>query len=96
MPSLREGFGLAALEALASGVPVIASDLPALAGIVRDGVDGLLMPPGNSDAFRVTLAQFVSDGILRESLSRNAGTNLDRWDIQSHVGRILSISGLSS
>ena len=58
VPSLEpEGFGLAAAEALAHGVPVIASRTGALGEIIEHGVNGLLVPPG--DAAR--LAQAIDD-----------------------------------
>jgi len=48
-PSLYEGFGLPAAEALACGTPVVATTAGALPDIVEDGVSGLLVPPGEVD-----------------------------------------------
>src|SRR6185437_8816337 len=55
-----EAFGMVLLEAMASGRPVIASDLPGVRSVVRDGVDGFLTVPGDADALAgrlLTLAQ---------------------------------------
>jgi L-malate glycosyltransferase len=48
VPSLYEGFGLVAAEAMAAGKPVVASDVDGLCEIIDDGETGILVPPGNS------------------------------------------------
>ena len=50
VPSLYEGFGLAAAEAMAAGVPVIASSTGGLPEVVEHGSSGLLVPPGDAEA----------------------------------------------
>jgi glycosyltransferase involved in cell wall biosynthesis len=50
MPSRSEAWGLAALEAMANGVPVIASDIGGLREMVGDGSPGFLVPPGDASA----------------------------------------------
>jgi glycosyltransferase involved in cell wall biosynthesis len=61
VPSLSyETFSLTLHEAWAAGVPVIASDLGVMARAVRHGVDGLLVPPGDVDAWAATLARLAA------------------------------------
>jgi glycosyltransferase involved in cell wall biosynthesis len=65
VPSLwYETFAFVVSEAFAAGVPVVASRLGPLADRVEEGVDGLLVPPGDVDALRVALLQFLEDPTL--------------------------------
>jgi glycosyltransferase involved in cell wall biosynthesis len=67
-----EAFGIAALEALASGVPVVASDLPGVRTVVRDGVNGFVVPPGDTAALTARLAQILGDTALRQRMGEAA------------------------
>jgi glycosyltransferase-like protein len=67
-PSAKEGFGLAALEALASGLPVVASDLDVLRTFLKDGRSALLVPVGDQDALASALARLARDPDRRERL----------------------------
>jgi glycosyltransferase involved in cell wall biosynthesis len=58
-PSWYEGFGLPALEALACGAPVVASDLPALREVLGDQAE--LVPPGDAAALADALARVLQD-----------------------------------
>lgn len=65
MPSLREGFGLALLEAMACAVPVVASAVSAIPEVVVHGETGLLCPPRDVEAFSQALGALLSDADLR-------------------------------
>jgi D-inositol-3-phosphate glycosyltransferase len=67
-----EGFGMVAAEALACGTPVVASAQGGLAEVVRDGVDGLLVPPGDAGALGRALVRAVDDRPLLALLARGA------------------------
>lgn len=72
LPSETESFGLAALEALSSGVPVVAHATGGLPEVVRDGVTGFLVPPGAVDAMAARLAALLDDADLRATMGRAA------------------------
>jgi glycosyltransferase involved in cell wall biosynthesis len=67
-PSRREGFGVACLEAMAHGRPVVASAVGGLKDLVVDGETGLLVPPRDPVALRAALERLLGDGGLRRAL----------------------------
>ena len=69
VPSLYEPFGLAALEGMAAGTPVVVSDVGGLRDLVPDGV-GLRVPPDDPTALRSALRRLLVDRPLRERLAR--------------------------
>ena len=71
-PSRREGFGVACLEAMAAGRPVVASAVGGLRDLVVDGQTGLLVPPGDVTALRAALERLLGDADLRARLGRAA------------------------
>src|SRR5436305_1449325 len=69
-PCEREGFGLAAAEAMAFGRPVVAAAGGALLELVADGETGLLVPPRDAPALREAVQRLLADPELRERLGR--------------------------
>jgi len=61
VPSVFEGFGLVAAEAMAAGLPVVGTNVGGLAEVIEDGKTGYLVPPGNSMAIADALVQLLSD-----------------------------------
>jgi glycosyltransferase involved in cell wall biosynthesis len=68
VPSREEGFGLSAIEAMAAGVPVVASRVDALQEVVLDGTTGLLCPAEDAGALAAGLARLVSDPGSRHAM----------------------------
>ncbi len=72
VPSLREGYGMVAREAMAHGRPVVASAVGGLPDAVEDGVTGLLVPAGDATALRAALDRLLGDAALRSRLGSAA------------------------
>ncbi len=79
MPSHYESFGMVALEAMACGTPVIATDVGGLAQLIREGETGFLVPGMDSVALAERLGQVLSDNELRECLGRQAAEHAEAY-----------------
>jgi len=76
LPSLFEGLGVAVLEAMAAGKPVIASRVGGLAEIVHDGVTGFLVMPGNAQGLAAAIAKLAGDRFLSREMGQRGRTRL--------------------
>lgn len=72
LPSRWEGHSLSLLEALAAGKPVVATAVGGTEDTLTDGVDGLLVPPGDCEALARAVRRVCGDGALRRRLARGA------------------------
>jgi glycosyltransferase involved in cell wall biosynthesis len=87
---VSELLGLAVLEAMASGTPVVASRLGGLPEIIEDGVTGFLVPPGDVGALRERLVQLVRDPLLARRLGcRGREVVSERFTWQAVAARCL-------
>ena len=80
LPSRSESFGLAALEALACGVPVIGCDIGGLPEVVVDGETGYLCAVGDVEAMAARGVDILTDGVLRQRLRAGAVARASHFD----------------
>jgi N-acetyl-alpha-D-glucosaminyl L-malate synthase BshA len=78
LPSETEAFGLAALEAMACGVPPVATNAGGVPDLITQGVTGFMEEVGNTDAQAERLVQLLTDDPLRERISRAAREDAER------------------
>lgn len=79
LPSLKEAMPVALLEAMAAGLPVVATNVGGIPEIVRSGETGILIPPGDEESLRSALAEIIADPAGRRALGE-AG----RAHVQAH------------
>ena len=94
MPSLAEGFGLAAAEASACGVPVIAADASSLPEIVRHEETGFLVPPGDPANLAAAVTRLFDDPELGRRLGRAGRERVVRkFSRNQTLRRLLELTG---
>jgi len=92
VPSDRESFGLVVVEAMAAGVPVVASSAEALQELIEDGTTGRLVPVGDDEALARVTAELLDDPAERERLARNAQrVSEERWSAEAAARRHLDL-----
>ncbi len=91
MPSHYESFGMVALESMACGTPVIASDVGGLAQLVLDGETGFLVPGGDPAAMAERLRCLLVDEELRARLGRRAAEHAKGYGWDGITSQILDL-----
>jgi glycosyltransferase involved in cell wall biosynthesis len=81
LPSRSEGLPRVVIEAISRGRAVVATRVGGIADVIEDGVNGLLVPPGNAPALRAALELLLSDRTLAERLGRAAHASAARWRV---------------
>ena len=88
LPTQSESFGLSALEALASGVPVIGAKAGGMVEVVRDGETGVLCPPGDVEAMSNAAIGILEDPVRwRQMSERGAADARERFSLDEIVSR---------
>jgi glycosyltransferase involved in cell wall biosynthesis len=86
LPSAAEGCPQVLVEALAAGVPVVASEVGGVPGLLRDGIDGLLVPPDGIEPLAGALTRLCTDADRRAELARGAA----RADVSAHEAGVVA------
>jgi D-inositol-3-phosphate glycosyltransferase len=91
MPSHYESFGMVALEAMACGTPVIASEVGGLAYLVQDGKTGFTIPDDDPDALCEKLTALLGDACLREKMGLQAAEYAREYDWEKITKQIVKL-----
>jgi len=91
-----ESFGIVLVEAMAAGLPVVASDIPGYREVVRGDIDGLLVPPEDPVALAAAVRRVLADPALADRLRVSARARADRYrwetvaaEVEAAYGRAL-------
>lgn len=84
----QESFGIVLVEAMAAGVPVVASDIAGYREVVRAGESGLLVPPGDAAALAVALGKVLDDRALADHLSAGGSARAEDFSWDSVLPRV--------
>lgn len=93
VPSYYESFGMVALEAMACGTPVVASQVGGLAFLIQDGVTGFTVPVDEPEALSDKLLLLVRDEKLRQQLGLKASAVAQQYSWETIATRILALYG---
>lgn len=90
-----ESFGIVLLEAMASGKPIIASNIEGYSSVMSHGDEGLLVPPKDEEALTEALSNLIKDPSLREKLGTNGFLKAPGYDWSVVTEKILDYYDLS-
>lgn len=82
LPSRYEGLGIVLLEAMAAGLPIVASNVDGVKELIEDGVTGLLFEPLNTKDMADKIEMFIQDASLRQICSENGLVYVKKFSIE--------------
>jgi phosphatidylinositol alpha-mannosyltransferase len=87
----QESFGIVLVEAMAAGLPVVCSDIPGYREVVRDGVEGFLVPPNDPAALADAIVRVLTDAPLASSLAGAGRARAAEYSWDSVLPRLESV-----
>lgn len=92
LASFAEGVPVVLMEAMAAGLPCIASRITGIPELIEDGAGGLLTPPGDEEAIAAAVERLMDDGSLRHRLGEAARSAVvERYHIRKNTARLAEI-----
>lgn len=91
LSSRYEGLPLVALEAMSTGLPMLATAVGGIPEVIHHGQNGLLVPPEDAQALGNALISLLSDAALRHALGSGASRFMVEYDLPSHAARLEEI-----
>ncbi|NQE54750.1 Trehalose synthase [ANME-1 cluster archaeon GoMg3.2] len=86
--SLSESFGIVNLEAMASGLPIVATSVGGLPEIIKEGKNGFLVEPQNPKEIAEKVSMILRDDELRERISKNNKERAKEYSWEGAVERL--------
>lgn len=90
-PSVAEGFGIGILEAMAAGMPVVATEVGGIPDIITDGISGVLVPPRDPRALAAGILRVFYEQGLHERLIASGRVRAQSFDLDSVMPRVYSL-----
>ncbi|MDD5766283.1 MAG: glycosyltransferase family 4 protein [Candidatus Marinimicrobia bacterium] len=91
LTSLNEGFGRVIIEAMASGLPVIATDVGGIPDIIFEGINGFLIPSDDEKGLADAIEKLVSDEPMRRSIGSNNKKVAEYYSLTNYINRVCGI-----
>jgi glycogen(starch) synthase len=91
LPSAYEELGSVLIEAMAAGLPVVATRVGGIPEVVADGETGLLVPPGDAPALAAAVDRLLADPALAKRLGASARSRAAAWSWPELAGRVAAI-----
>jgi glycosyltransferase involved in cell wall biosynthesis len=89
LPSLTEGTPMSLLEAMAGGIPVVASSVGGVPQVIESGKNGILVSPGKSEEIKKAVLALYSNETLRKSLASEAEKSIKlRYDVRQWIAKV--------
>ncbi len=86
LASFAEGLPIALMEAMAMEIPCVSTWVAGIPELIRDGIDGLLVPPSSEDALTTALERLIADTDLRRTFARAGGQRVqEHYDLERNV-----------
>jgi glycosyltransferase involved in cell wall biosynthesis len=91
LPTQADCYSIAAIEAMAAGLPVVLTAIGGTPDIIRNGKTGFLSEPGDSRGFSDALGTLINDAALRKSMGAAARADAEkRFDVRKNIVKIVS------
>ena len=91
LPSDNESFGRVLVEAMAAGVPVVGTRSGGAPEIVREGLDGLLVAPGDAFEMSDAILKLINDDGLRKGFSESGRNRAGEFSLERHLKRMVQV-----